>query len=715
MKKYLVTLLCLLQFTLLFSQKKRLSETEQAFQDFGWNQTDYDSITEIPSEWDGESAVYLLKKVYFSYARKGNNIENVKLLRCRVKLLDNNAIEDFSEFRQKLSRGGKWGQKNLMRVKIIKENGTIILIDPSDIIKADDHQKLAIPNLVKGDIIDYFVYYKELVKNKDIYKYKSQENIIASEYPIVHYDFQLDTEKDFFININTYNNTPALLETLDGKKRSYSFQMDHIDKYDFPRWYYPFVEMPTYKFQVLSVRGGKYENRAYAFISEKAESLKKSVTKEEILDFYEKKFKPHAKTKSLKTFLKNNTFSSQEEKVRRVFYYIRYAYFTKYIEHSFLSKSDIYDSYIFYNPDLQYFINEEKFIRFFCTFLKEENIDYEILITTQRYNGDIKDLLLEENVNIILKVLTPDPIYLENFNQFALTNHLNPLLENTNAYALKVDNRKRIQDIESVTLPSSSFKQNNNTESLDLEFNSNMDSLYVKKVGSYYGHNKIIQQENKLNFYNYIFEDYTMYGVEGVVPSIKKKKTKVKVEKEYAAALVKFKKKQKEYLKEETEEEFEFKIYDYDYSFVQNGRYDTKAPFVVQNSFKVAGDVIKKAGKNYIINIGAFIGSQFEVNDKQRGRKEDVYMSNPRSYTNTIKLVIPKGYVVSGLDKLQIDVDNETGFFESTAKIDGNILIIKTNKGYKHYFEPNSNWPKMIAFLDAAYTFTQAKVLLKKQ
>ena len=89
-------------------------------------------------------------------------------------------------------------------------------------------------------------------------------------------------------------------------------------------------------------------------------------------------------------------------------------------------------------------------------------------------------------------------------------------------------------------------------------------------------------------------------------------------------------------------------------------------------------------------------------------------MAYPRSFENEIVFEIPAGYTVSGLEKLNVNVVNTTGQFVSTATINGNKLIIKTSKQYNNYFEPNSNWPKMIAFLDAAYQFTQEKILLKK-
>jgi hypothetical protein len=77
-------------------------------------------------------------------------------------------------------------------------------------------------------------------------------------------------------------------------------------------------------------------------------------------------------------------------------------------------------------------------------------------------------------------------------------------------------------------------------------------------------------------------------------------------------------------------------------------------------------------------------------------------------------LDIPEGYTVSGLEKLNVKVENETGSFVSKAEIKDNKLVIVSTKNYINSYEPNANWKKMIAFLDAAYQFSQEKVLLKK-
>jgi hypothetical protein len=55
------------------------------------------------------------------------------------------------------------------------------------------------------------------------------------------------------------------------------------------------------------------------------------------------------------------------------------------------------------------------------------------------------------------------------------------------------------------------------------------------------------------------------------------------------------------------------------------------------------------------------------------------------------------------------------GTFISTAKVENNNLILRASKMHKaKYFELNQ-WPRLLEVLDAAYTYSQSKIVLKKQ
>lgn len=723
-QQYSFFLMGLLFLSLSFGQSNK---KDIPIKDQIWNSGESNNNVTIPDEWKDESAVFLTKDIKYIYNRPKNSIEYTKIIHERVQLLDQAAVTEFSEFKyQKDESYFSYGLSRVTHtftigVKIIKPDGTTIEVDTDEVIEGDNERKLAIPNLEKGDIIDYFFHTNVILGENDLYQYKPVENVIGDTYPILDYKFTLETEKDFFINFNTYNGAPKLEKIADpnakkrNKKRLYTFALTNVAKNDFPRWFYPLVELPSYKFQVNFARTGKYEKKAYAFIPKEADSIKTAVVKSEIFEFYEDKFRPYGNLGGVERFLKEKNFSTNEEKVKAVFYYIRHAYFTNYIEAFIVSDAKIMYPFDYYGKNPIFFQKEEEFIRFFAAFLKDNKIDYEILIGTKRFNGNIKDLLLESNVNFLLKINTEKPIYIEYFNHFANVNLISPQLESTEAYALKVANRKKIEDIQTITLPTSTYQDNNTTEKLTLNLNSDFSAINVKRHSIYKGHNKVAEQRDRLNFYDYVYEDYDKYETKSLLDKVKKKKLKEKYQKEFDALISKLKDKQKESFQKQTSREYDLELSDYDFSIEKNGRFGKSDTFEFKESFSLANNLIKKAGKNYIIQIGKLIGTQVDLDEKQKQRTNNVYMNHPRSFINEITLTIPEGYTVAGLDKLNTKVDNTTGAFISTATVDGSTLTIKTEKCYKNYYEPNSNWTQMVDFLEAAYQFTQEKILLKKQ
>eukprot|EP01093_Parvamoeba_rugata_P001415 TRINITY_DN1181_c0_g1_i4.p4 TRINITY_DN1181_c0_g1~~TRINITY_DN1181_c0_g1_i4.p4 ORF type:complete len:241 (-),score=59.10 TRINITY_DN1181_c0_g1_i4:1381-2103(-) len=240
--------------------------------------------------------------------------------------------------------------------------------------------------------------------------------------------------------------------------------------------------------------------------------------------------------------------------------------------------------------------------------------------------------------------------------------------------------------------------------------------MNLTSVNSYKGHSKKDEQYERLMFTDYVTEDYAKYETASFIELIKRKKDKIRYKKELDAVAEKIKAKQVERFEKSAKAEFQVEdIEDYTYEINETGRYALDSYLKFTESFKIKNALIKKAGPNYILEIGKLIGGQIDLEEKERQRTSNIYTTNARSFNYNITLNIPEGYTVNGLDKLNKTIDNETGAFISSAKVEGDQLIINTSKQYKHNFEPNINWSKMIAFLDEANQFTNEKILLKKK
>ena len=702
------------------------TKNEIAAKDFFWGENDsYKNATEIPEKWKNESAVIIYKNENYDFHKFGKNVTYKTSVRKRIKLLDKAAVEEFSEFKftkRFRSEKGRYSWKakgdNIVAIKIIKPDGTETDIDINkEAVEVDGETKVAIANLEVGDIIDYYFYKVEPFKTTYAFGFDPVETNLGEEYPIMEFKLFFETENDFFINFKSFNGAPELKQIPTEKKsiRRYALEESDIKKNDFPRWTYPLTALPSYKFQVYFARSGKFENRAMAFLPEKEDIIKTSVSKEEVLELYDGRFKPSGDIGDIKDFYKGKTFKNDTEKIIEAYYYMRHYYLTRFVEAFIVKEANImYYPFGYYGSNPVFIQSEKEFVRHFTALLKRHKIDYEIVVAKKRYDGTIDELLIEKNVNVLLKINTETTLYAEFFGPHTNINEYSPLLEGTDVFLLSAEKNK-INIIKKGKLPQSTHLDNETKKDITFTFDDDFSGFSITCVNSQKGFEKQDVQYSRLMFNDYVNEDYKKYGTESFIELIRRKKDKIKYKKELDALIEKLKEKQEKKFKESAQNEFSVKeAEDYTYEINNTGRYALDSYFTYTENFKAKNSLIKKAGPNYIIEIGKLIGGQIDLSEKERIRTEDIQMPYARSFNYQITFNIPEGYTVSGLEKLNKNVDNTTGAFISSAKVEGNTLIINTSKQYKHNFEPNSNWNLMIAFLDEANQFTNEKILLKK-
>lgn len=710
---------------------KAQSKEELAAKEFFWGKGDkYKNANKIPDKWKEESAVVIYKNINYDYHKFGKRVTYKNSIRKRIKLLDKNAVEEFSKFsfknRFRSTKGiNSFHNKGKMffAIKIVKPDGKEIMIDVDKEAVAQDNgnYKIAIANLEVGDIVDYYYYSIEPFKSPYEFIFDPVEQTLSDEYPTMNFKLYLETENDFFIDFKSINGAPKLKEIKTEKRnfRKYVLEAKDIEKRNFPRWFYPLAEIPAIKMQTYFARSGKFESRATAFLPENEKIIKSTVSQDEILNLYNTRLKQSGNIDDVKSFLKGKTFNSNREKVIAAYYYMRHYYLTRFIEAMIADKTGITKD----NPFLYYgyfpvFIKSQKeFVRHFTRFLTKSKIPYNVIVGTKRYNGKIKDLLIEENVDLVVRVNTKKKVYASFFSPHTDINYINPYLEGTDVYSLTADKSGKMTQIKGGKLPHSTYLDNVSFKEYKLQLDNNFSEINIDIETKLKGFSKTSDQYDRMIFSDYVYEDYKKYKTDDLINMIKRKKLREQTKEKLHAVIMKLKDKQKQYFKEQTEAELSVAdkdVEDYIYKIENTGRYGFSDNFVFTESYKLKNKYIKKAGSNYILEIGKFIGGQVKIKDKNRKRDANIYMTNPRSYDYKIVLDIPKGFTVVGLDKLNKNVDNNTGAFISNAKIEGNQLIINTSKQYKHNFEPKENWSKMLAFLDEANQFYNEKILLKK-
>jgi hypothetical protein len=234
----------------------------------------------------------------------------------------------------------------------------------------------------------------------------------------------------------------------------------------------------------------------------------------------------------------------------------------------------------------------------------------------------------------------------------------------------------------------------------------NMESVQAERTSTYDG-----MEKNDVITLAHLDRDYLTKEFQKYIINPKKDKTDKTYSDPERDERVKT---QREYLQKQIEGEgLEVEKYD-NFTLLKDGRYEESSSLSFKENYSLK-KLINKAGRNYLVDIGKFIGGQIKLEEKEmQTRDNDIWLAYARTISNNITLNIPKGYTVDGWQDLNMNIDNESGSFISTAKLEGDKLVLTTKKVYKKNFDKKESWPNYVSFLEAAYKFSQAKVVLKK-
>ena len=724
MKKCLSVLSLLLLVGSLFAQKKKVQEIK----DFFWGATDqYKEAVDIPAKWEKESAVVIYQEFNYQYEGTTRSVDYSESTRRRVKLLDKSSVEAYSEFsfaeRFKVTKGfsGKGGRV-FAGVKVIKSSGKETEIDLEDAVEVKSDQqetlkKIAIPDLEVGDIIDYYYYIYEPFISIGEYIFEPIISPLSGTYPVMKQKLEFQVGKDFFINFNSYNGAPDLrIKDASNKKRVvYSLVDEDREKEEGLRWFYPRRVEPIVKFQVVYARKSRLERSAEAFLGEK-ERVKKRVSKQEVLEYFQDRYHFGYDTKALGRYLKEKGIAKSKPRkmIREAYYYTRYDRLISKIEPILF----LQEGYISLLP-MSYgnFLDDDSFVSVFGSFLKEYDFDFDIIAAVPRTISRLEELLLRDEISLLIRVNLKEPLYISRFGLHTRFNEIPEELEGTAAYEMKLDSKYKLTTISACQIPSSSHEDNRSETLTEVRFSDEDQSrLLIKRQSTHTGHNKTRIQNELIYPYDYLDEEYQYFGNTSYLERAGlKKKAKEKVRVKLAAKRNLEKEKQLEAFEENAKSDMDLPIKSYDtYELQQLGRLGSEGAFAFQESFELEG-LVKRAGKNYLFEAGKLIGGQVALREEEIQRSQDIYMPFPRSFVNEIKVELPEGFTVEGLENLHKKVENATGGFVSTTELDGQTLKIHTLKYYKNNFEKTENWPLMVDFLEASYKFTQEKVLLKRK
>lgn len=140
----------------------------------------------------------------------------------------------------------------------------------------------------------------------------------------------------------------------------------------------------------------------------------------------------------------------------------------------------------------------------------------------------------------------------------------------------------------------------------------------------------------------------------------------------------------------------------------------------VDKDFLVSADVswksiLEKANQKVLVRVGELIGPQTEMyNEKPRQHPIDI--GNVHSYTRILKIQVPEGYRLAGLDALKrnLNFSNGTLGFVSDYSLDKKVLTIRIEEFYKTVQLPISDYDNFQKVINAAADFNKVTLVLEK-
>lgn len=674
-----------------------------------WDDPDADfSVNEVPVKWKEESGVILCQKTRFSFDKDANKLAVYEITRRRIRLNDRDAVNSYSSvyFRIGSSNDGAG-------IRIIKPDGSrqevslrnAVYVEDNDDIpstfapyigKASTYYdksksrvifyKIAIPDLEPGDIIDYgtIFYDDNTVKKMSFIEFDPIYFVCTREYPVLSQKFEIDTDNNSFVNSRSTRGAPLFKES-GNSNAEYTWEDRDRDKLSDTRWVNRMVELPMVKFQIVFSRS---ENRSDLFIGDRGE-LKQQISPDELA----RKM--------------NNLYNRLDGS----FYYTMARAYLKQIGATDLRDDDFIQKTYYILRHMSFYrangFSSELFASCLTQCLDLKKIPYDLVVTSPNNLTQPENIIFRTEPEWMVRV---GDKYIFNATIFSNPYDFPEEYLNTPAFIISLGKNPRAT---AVTLPGSKPEDNVTTNTISAKIDTASRSLSVVLQKAATGLSKKFYNVQALVHTTALDDDHRSYGGEDDVRASMKGSVLESYEEKLRERKKEDKLRKLEYMKNALRDDFDNISAYHEFTLNSDGRNWRRQELNYTNRLELS-DMVKKAGENLLVSVPGLIGEQLFITQDERERESDAWMGFPRSLRNIISFTIPDGYKALGVQNLNMNVDNETGTFAVQASVEGNTLTLLVKKIYKQTQVKKENWGQFLQMLDAAFNFSQKRILLKK-
>ncbi len=695
-------------------------------------------VKTIPAGMEKESAVIIAQltnieqtstgrlKFAFYIPSTATRTHRVTTFRERVKINDKAALDNFStlEYQKSLDKTTRFFNFRLLDkkdiyigVKILKPNGSEVIVNTGEEVLTknetkDQQGKLAIPGLEVGDILDYYVSKVELVEEETgstgVIK---RLFLLANEYPILNYQVSLLFNKKLIVSYINANNAPPFVETKDTNgDRIFNLKLKNLPKYEASLWtsplrQYPYIELGTsfsdIVFNPISGLREKYDKNESKLVNSVA-SYESGLANAKFI------------YPDIKSRMKNHYSSGKEYKNAPLDSTMNLLY-----------ESWKYRTFCYYDGkdmDVTNRRNEERAasqinVLQMAHTLVDLNIDFDILMVSPRTNSSLDNVFQNSDMAALIRINGGSkPLYMCFNDIFTHFNEIPQIYQGEDAVMISPKrNRLNNFEISRTKIPVIASKENYMNAQLNVSFlPDNMQKIRIERNISEGGSLRHDDQAN-LMLMEKIDAFYTdLLNGDPLEKRMSRYENGKKLAIEYKNAFEKAREDELDNFKGEVKNEYNEEPQKFSNYKITGAGLTSASPVFSFTSTFVMDNFVKKAGNNYIFEVGKLMGVYTKIEDKERQRKVDVYMPAARTFSYNINITIPKGYQVKGVEELNQTKKNATGDVNVNAQVNGDILNIKLQRTYNHNYEQVTEWPKLVELMDNAYAFSIKKVLFEK-
>ena len=674
-----------------------------------WDDTDPDfGISSVPDKWKEESGVIIAQKTRFSFDKDANKLAVYEITRRRIKLNDRDAVNSYSSVYFRIGSANDGAG-----IKVIKANGSVQDVSLRNAVYVEDNDdvpstftpyigkastyldksksrviffKIAVPDLDPGDIIDYgtIFYDDNTVKKMSYIEFDPIYFVCTREYPVLSQKFEIDTDNNSFVNSKSTMGAPAFKET-GNANAEYSWEDRNREKIPDTKWVNRMIEFPMLKFQIVFSRS---ENRSDLFIGDRGE-LKQTISPDELakkMNHLYNRLDGSMYYSMAKAYLKQIGFADlrEEDFIQKTYYILRHMSF--YRANGFSS---------------------ELFASCLTQCLELKSIPYELVVTAPLTLTKPGDIIFRTEPEWMVKVKDK---FIFNATIFSNPYDFKEEFLNTPAYIISLGKTPTATPL---TLPATKADDNITTNTIIASMDTATRNMKVQLQRAATGLAKKKYNYQGLVYTTAFDDDHRSYGGEDDVRASMKGAALDSYEEKLRERKKEDKTRKLETMKNELDDDYDNLTAYTEFTLNSDGRTWRKQELNYTNKFEL-GDMVKIAGDNLLVAVPGLIADQLWISQDDRKREVDAYMQYPESIRNIINFTIPAGYKVVGIQSLNTNIDNAVGTFAVQASVEGNTLNILVKKHYKQTTVKKEDWSKLLEMLDAAYNFSQKKVLLKK-